>query len=92
MLFFCTLQIMKGYKVTNGQRSKLVGIACNSLAELRRKSCQKLGIPEDSVITLEDGTVVDDDDYFRLLPNQTVLVFYKKKEKIKTGNKMEWTE
>ena len=77
---------MKGYKITDGQRSKLVGIACNSLQELRRKSYQKLGITEDCIVALEDGTVVDDEDYFRVIPNQSVLVFYRKNEKIKTGN------
>lgn len=36
--------VVKGYKVTNGSRKRLIGIACSSLEELKIKGCQKLEV------------------------------------------------
>ncbi|XP_070562023.1 DNA fragmentation factor subunit beta-like [Ptychodera flava] len=73
---------MTAFKIQNVTRSKRVGIVANSLAELRKKGCNKLKIAEKSChICLEsDGTEVDDEDYFETLPANTVFVFLNRSE------------
>ncbi|KAK7792365.1 hypothetical protein R5R35_009965 [Gryllus longicercus] len=70
---------MRGYKVTDASRSKRVGVACQSLQELIEKGCRKLSIDhalqKKIVVQLEDGTVVDDEEYFTTLPQNTLLLF-----------------
>lgn len=70
---------MKGYKVTDASRSKRVGVACQSLQELIEKGCRKLSIDHSLqnriVVQLEDGTIVDNEEYFTTLPQNTLLLF-----------------
>lgn len=75
---------MKGYKVTDGQRSKIIGIACKSLQELETKARQKLQFHGRAVISLDDGTLVQDEEYFKCLPAQTVFILYKPHEPVLT--------
>ena len=86
--FVFFLQMKKGFKVTDKKRSKLVGVGCDSLSELVEKGRKKLSIAEDVVVALNDGTIVDDDDYFLNLPPQTILIFYRKNENILTGESL----
>lgn len=76
---------MKGYKVSDAKKSRTVGVACQTLDELRVKGCVKLKIEKNVRIQLLDGTCVDDEDYFQTLPSQTVLLFLKPGESAYTG-------
>jgi hypothetical protein len=77
---------MKGYKVSDAKRNRTVGIACQTLDELRVKGCVKLNIKYGNVqIQLLDGTYVDDEDYFQTLPPQTVFLLLKRGESAITG-------
>ncbi|KAK7811108.1 hypothetical protein U0070_016048 [Myodes glareolus] len=54
------------------------GVAASCLEELRRKACEVLAIDESltpvTLVLAEDGTIVDDDDYFLCLPSNTKFV------------------
>ncbi|XP_027626439.1 DNA fragmentation factor subunit alpha [Tupaia chinensis] len=54
------------------------GVAASCLEELRRKACDILAIDESltpvTLVLAEDGTIVDDDDYFLCLPSNTKFV------------------
>ncbi|KAF5917347.1 DNA fragmentation factor subunit alpha [Diceros bicornis minor] len=53
------------------------GVAASSLEELRSKAYDILAIDKSLAVTLvlaEDGTIVDDDDYFLCLPSNTKFV------------------
>ncbi|XP_063235539.1 DNA fragmentation factor subunit beta isoform X2 [Bacillus rossius redtenbacheri] len=78
---------MKGYKVTNADRSRTVGVACTSLQELIEKARIKFMISKDEIVNLqlEDGTFVDDDNYFETLPQQTLLIMLRPQENALTG-------
>jgi len=75
---------MKGYKVSDAKRCRTVGVACQTLDELRVKGCVKLNIKKNVQIQLLDGTFVDDEDYFQTLPSQTVFLFLKPGESANT--------
>ncbi|KAG7203878.1 hypothetical protein KM043_013239 [Ampulex compressa] len=75
---------LKGYKVTNANRTRKIGVACRSLQELKRKACLKLnithGLAEVNVFLL-DGSLIDE-EYFSTLQPQTTLILQKPGEKI----------
>ncbi|ERE81950.1 DNA fragmentation factor subunit alpha isoform X2 [Cricetulus griseus] len=54
------------------------GVAASCLEELRSKACEILAIDESlapvTLVLAEDGTIVDDDDYFLCLPSNTKFV------------------
>nr|XP_006975287.1 DNA fragmentation factor subunit alpha [Peromyscus maniculatus bairdii] len=54
------------------------GVAASSLEELRSKACEILAIDKSltpvTLVLAEDGTIVDDDDYFLCLPSNTKFV------------------
>ncbi|XP_029332316.1 DNA fragmentation factor subunit alpha [Mus caroli] len=54
------------------------GVAASSLEELRSKACELLAIDKSltpiTLVLAEDGTIVDDDDYFLCLPSNTKFV------------------
>ncbi|XP_037355294.1 DNA fragmentation factor subunit alpha [Talpa occidentalis] len=54
------------------------GVAASSLEELRNKACDILAIDKSlapvTLVLAEDGTIVDDDDYFLCLPSNTKFV------------------
>lgn len=79
---------MKGYKVTDSNRIKRVGVGCLTLQELVQKGCKKLSIDNSLVskvvVKLEDGTTVDDEAYFATLPQNTVLLLCLPGEEIVT--------
>jgi len=47
----------------------------SSLSELRKKGIEKLGLTKECRVCTEDGTEVDDEEYFQTLTAQTVFVF-----------------
>ncbi|XP_050346445.1 DNA fragmentation factor subunit beta [Nymphalis io] len=78
----------KGYKVTDVKRVKKIGVAAENLEELIEKSRKKLGFnvscAECRLYVAEDGTHVDDDDYLKTLPPQTLFILLQEKEKMVT--------
>ncbi|CAH1776235.1 unnamed protein product [Owenia fusiformis] len=67
---------MKPYKVQNCNGTKRVGVVASDLHDLIKKGQQKLkirGRAEQVRAVLEDGTEVDDDEYFYMLPPHTVF-------------------
>lgn len=61
------------YKACNSERTKTTGIVVASLEELKEKASFKLAIePENCRVFIEqDGTEVDDNEYFGFLDDQT---------------------
>lgn len=72
--------IAKAYKIQDVRGKKRTGVVASSLADLRHKGASKLAVPKNCRVCLEDGTDVEDNDYFKLLPPQTVLVFVRPDE------------
>uniref|UniRef100_A0A336MRH6 CSON000246 protein n=1 Tax=Culicoides sonorensis TaxID=179676 RepID=A0A336MRH6_CULSO len=72
-----------GYKVTNQERSRKIGIAANSLEMLKAKAEAKFDLKNTAIYLASDGTEVDE-DYFNTLPEQTVFIVAPKDAKIQT--------
>ena len=70
----------KPYKVMDRTRSVKKGVMASSLEDFAMSSKRKLAYPGDrdvSVVLEEDGTEVDDDDYFQTLePNTCLMLLY----------------
>lgn len=67
--------IAKAYKIQDARGKKRTGVVASSLADLKQKGASKLAVSKNCRVCLEDGTDVEDNDYFKSLPPQTVLVF-----------------
>ncbi|XP_056589382.1 DNA fragmentation factor subunit alpha [Triplophysa dalaica] len=68
---------LKAYKVCNLTRQKFYGVAVTSLAQLKIRGGDALGFSPDasvSVVLEDDGTFVEDEDYFLCLPADTKLM------------------
>lgn len=72
--------VAKAYKIQDVRGKKRTGVVASSLADLTQKGARKLAVPKNCRVCLEDGTDVEDNDYFKLLPPQTVLVFVRPDE------------
>lgn len=73
----------KAYKIQDVNRKTRKGVVARSLANLRKKGIEKLGVDEDGCrVCTEDGTEVEDEEYFQSLPAQTLFVF--------VGQDQEW--
>nr|1IBX_B Chain B, CHIMERA OF IGG BINDING PROTEIN G AND DNA FRAGMENTATION FACTOR 45 [synthetic construct] len=61
------------------------GVAASCLEDLRSKACDILAIDKSltpvTLVLAEDGTIVDDDDYFLCLPSNTKFVALASNEK-----------
>ena len=70
----------KPYKVMDRTRRVKKGVMASSLEDFALSSRRKLAYSEDrevSVVLEEDGTEVDDDDYFQTLePNTCLMLLY----------------
>ena len=65
------------YKVMDRTRAVKMGLMASSLEELTLSSKRKLAYPRDQEVVMvleEDGTVVNEDDYFQTLEPNTVLM------------------
>lgn len=63
------------YKIVDVTREKRFGIVANSLEDLVSRACEKLGISGSVKVVLEqDGTEVDEEDYFITLERNTSLM------------------
>ena len=66
----------RGFKIRKFQDSKLVGVAVQSLAQLKERGATIWGLQLSMChIQLEDGTQVLDEEYFSTLKEQTILEF-----------------
>ena len=66
----------RGFKIRKFQDSKLVGVAVQSLAQLKERGATIWGLQLSMChIQLEDGTQVLDEEYFSTLQEQTILEF-----------------
>ncbi|XP_004534501.1 DNA fragmentation factor subunit beta [Ceratitis capitata] len=68
-----TLQ-MKGYKVTDNERTKKFGIGANTLQMLKDKAKLKFPIKDLRLYMSTDGFEISDDDYFQTLASQTLFI------------------
>ncbi|XP_058059770.1 DNA fragmentation factor subunit beta [Anopheles bellator] len=76
--------LLQGYKITDVARSRKYGVAADSLRMLRAKASEKFKIAECRVYLAQDGVEVMDEDYFRTLPAQTLLVIADKDAIVQT--------
>ncbi|XP_026277198.1 DNA fragmentation factor subunit beta [Frankliniella occidentalis] len=77
---------MNGYKVTDANRSRICGVACKNLQQLKTKGCAKLKLDSSSIIVrLQDGTIVDDEEYFRTIAPQTIFILSPLNQSVTTG-------
>ena len=79
----------KPFKVCRPDR-KLKGVVASSLIELKHKACKSLEIDlnlANNIRTLleEDGTEIDDEEYFDFLPSQTKIMILTEKEIVNLG-------
>lgn len=73
---------MRAYKVQDVTRERRIGVTAKNFQELVKKGCEKLQIDPDTVTVVleDDGTLIDNDVYFKKIPAQTVLVFLREGE------------
>ncbi|KAI7794237.1 DNA fragmentation factor subunit alpha [Triplophysa rosa] len=74
---------LKAYKVCNLTRQTFYGVAVNSLGQLKIRGGDALGFSPDasvSVVLEDDGTIVEDEDYFLCLPADTKLMLLNYRE------------
>lgn len=69
--------VKRPYKVTDRLRQIRKGIVAKSLKDLREKAMEKFGYADDQEVYLvleEDGTELDDEEYFQSLPDNSRLM------------------
>ncbi|XP_059618944.1 DNA fragmentation factor subunit beta [Phlebotomus argentipes] len=74
----------KGYKISNVGRTKKYGIVVSSLRDLLKKASAKFQIEDCKCFLAQDGTLVEDEEYFKSLPAQTLFVIAGKHDNVKT--------
>ncbi|XP_060115452.1 DNA fragmentation factor subunit alpha [Heteronotia binoei] len=81
----CALSLLKQCLIRRNGQQEQYGVAASCLRELQSKACNLLAIDKglDSItlVLAEDGTIVDDEDYFLCLPPNTKFVVLAKDEK-----------
>ncbi|XP_060614888.2 DNA fragmentation factor subunit alpha [Anolis sagrei] len=79
------LSALKQCLIRSNGRQEQHGVAASGLQELRSKACELFAIDTESqpvtLVLAEDGTIVDDEDYFLCLPPNTKFVVLAKDEK-----------
>ncbi|BFZ22900.1 hypothetical protein BsWGS_25939 [Bradybaena similaris] len=74
---------VRPYKVWNSDRSQKKSVTASSLKELIEKGCSKLCLTSTTqlrVVLEEDGTLVDEEEYFSLLDRNTTFLFLQNNE------------
>lgn len=62
------------FRIYNEEQRRTIGIVAKSLAEVKQKASAKFClIPESCCIFLENSTEVENEEYFRYLPDDTKL-------------------
>ncbi|XP_041378124.1 DNA fragmentation factor subunit alpha-like [Gigantopelta aegis] len=72
------------FKVWSSDRNNKKSVTASSLEELVKKGKLKLGLPDTENVRLvldEDGTEVDEEDYFTFLPHNSTLLMLRPSEK-----------
>ena len=67
----------KPFRLWSFNRLKKVSLTASSLQELKTKGCDKFSVNSDDAVTIvleEDGTEVDEEDYFEFLPADSVMM------------------
>jgi hypothetical protein len=76
---------LKGLKVVlNSDRQRKYGMASNSLESLKTKISEKFK-NEKFDLYLNDGSLIEDEDYFQSIPAQSVIVVAEEGEVVKSG-------
>ncbi|XP_055382020.1 DNA fragmentation factor subunit beta [Condylostylus longicornis] len=88
--FFQTPKEMKGYKITDNQRSRKYGIGANSLKMLKEKAKLKFPIKDLRLYMAKDGFEVSDEDYFETVEPQTLFVVAGPDEEVTTESDLEY--
>ncbi|XP_022220198.2 DNA fragmentation factor subunit beta isoform X1 [Drosophila obscura] len=65
---------MRGYKITDNERTRKYGIGANSLEMLLTKAKNKFPLQDLHIYLASDGFEVSDDDYLNSLPAQTLFI------------------
>uniref|UniRef100_A0A1I8N3U4 CIDE-N domain-containing protein n=1 Tax=Musca domestica TaxID=7370 RepID=A0A1I8N3U4_MUSDO len=65
---------IKGYKITDNERSRKFGVGANSLEMLKTKAKLKFPIKDLHIYLASDGYEVTDEDYFSTLESQTLFI------------------
>ncbi|GAB1608305.1 uncharacterized protein LOC115213045 [Argonauta hians] len=82
----------KAFKIWNSERTTKKPVVASNLQDLVLKGKLKLGLTTGTDIRLvleADGTDVDDEDYFALLPTDTVFVLLESNEQWHSANEIE---
>lgn len=75
---------LKGFKVCNNrERNKKHGIAAGSLEKLREKIADKFKMENFDLYF--NGTLINENDYFTSIPNQSVIILVEDGDELKTG-------
>lgn len=80
---------MQGYKITNNERTRRIGIGADSLKMLIEKSKIKFQIEDCHVYLSKDGFEVSDEDYFKTIAPQTLFIVAGPNDKILTDSEFE---
>lgn len=69
--------IRRPFKILDEDQSIKKGVTAHSLADLIERGAEKLGLPSGHKVklALEDGTEIDDEDYFLTVPENSTLIF-----------------
>ena len=80
---------LKGFKVCKSEeRTRKFGIAASSLKDLREKIKIKLKIENFDLYF--DKSLISDEDYFKFIPNQSIIVAVSEGDILKTGEVNFW--
>ncbi|XP_037813867.1 DNA fragmentation factor subunit beta isoform X2 [Lucilia sericata] len=84
--------IIKGYKITDNERSRKYGIGANSLQMLKTKAKIKFPIKDLRIYLASDGYEVTDEDYFLTLEPQTLFIVAGPEAIITTDNDFQFEQ
>ena len=71
------------FRIYNEEKGRTIGIVAKSLAEVKETASAKFClIPESCCIFLENGTELENEDYFKFVPDDAILTV--------TGDRGEW--
>ena len=75
----CALGMNRGkpLKIQDGTATRRIGVVARTLHELHKKGVHKLNMGDEvvRVVLEEDGSLIEDEDFFNSLEENTVLVF-----------------
>lgn len=87
MFNFFKKQELKGFKVCNNkQKNRKLGVAVESLQKLREKIVEKFNV-ENFDLYFNGIALINDDDYFSSIPNQSVITIVEDGDVLKTGER-----